>query len=232
MATARVNAQGISRFLRKRGFNPASTETLRRSPALQCKRSLDDVIIKVWSDPYTLEPSADDIEVAAEIAQLLTDNDYTVRYEAGSYRMTITGREVNTVKTQAEVGLAQEAGLLDSPPAPNQQDDQARLDKLPKWAREEIVCLRAKVDRLNALISAGPADSNAFLRPYSDAPTPLGKNPVIQFRTGHGELEGFTVWFKNDELLIQGMPPVHDDYLGVFPASGNCIAIKHVKKGS
>jgi len=111
------------------------------------------------------------------------------------------------------------------------QPDQARLDRLPKWAAEEIVRLRNKIDGLNRVISAGPADSNAFLNPYRDFPTPLGKDPTIQFRDGEDPLNGFTVQFKNGEILVQGMAPAYDDYLGVFPMSGNYVAIKHVKKG-
>jgi hypothetical protein len=115
----------------------------------------------------------------------------------------------------------------------NKQPDQERLDRLPKWAAEEIIRLRSKIVGLEARISTGPGDSNAFLNPYREgASTPLGKDPMIQFRVGEDALDGFTVQFKNGELLVQGMAPAHDDYLGVFPMSGNYVAIKHVKKGN
>lgn len=113
----------------------------------------------------------------------------------------------------------------------NPQPDQERLDKLPKWVREEIVRLRSNVVYLERKLSIGPADSNAFLDPYSETPRPLGTNRMIKFHTGANELDGFHVQFVDGELKIQGVAPGYDDYLAVFPISGNYVSIKHVKKG-
>lgn len=108
-----------------------------------------------------------------------------------------------------------------------------QMAKLPKYAQSEIEVLRSNVASLERKLSAGPEDSNAFLDPYRDAPRPLGKDPVIQFRdTPDDSLAGFTVQFKDGELRVQGMAPAHDDYLAVLPMSGNYVAIRHVKKGS
>lgn len=114
------------------------------------------------------------------------------------------------------------------------QDDQARLDRLPKHAREEIILLRNTVESLRAKLRVGPADSNVFLNPYGENPTPLGTNPMLQFKTGERaeDVEGFTVQFVGDELRVQGMAPSHEDYMAVLPMSGNYVAIRHVKKGS
>jgi len=113
------------------------------------------------------------------------------------------------------------------------QHDQEWLDRLTKKARDEIVGLREKVDSLEARLSVGPEDSNAFLDPYRDASRPLGKDPVIQFRTGDPDdsLSGFTVQFKGAALLVQGMAPSHDDYMAVMPMSGNYVKITHVREG-
>jgi hypothetical protein len=111
------------------------------------------------------------------------------------------------------------------------RNDQERLDRLPKWARERILRLERNVEHLEAKLSTGPADSNAFLDPYSDSPRPLGKDPVIEFGARGEEMREFTVRYKDGELVINGMAPSFDDYFGVFPGSGNQVTIKHVKKG-
>jgi hypothetical protein len=111
-----------------------------------------------------------------------------------------------------------------------EQSDRDRLERLPKWARDEIVRLRGDVEHLEAKLRCGPADSNAFLNPCSDSPTPLGKDPVIEFGERGEEMREFTVRYKNGELAINGMAPSMDDYFGVFPGSGNQVTIKHVKK--
>lgn len=112
------------------------------------------------------------------------------------------------------------------------QHDQERLDRLPRHAREEIILLRSNVANLQRKLSVGPADSNAFLNPHSEAVTPLGKNPLIKFSDEPDQFGGFTVQFKDGELFIQGMAPGFDDYLAVFPMSGNYVSIRHVKKGN
>lgn len=110
------------------------------------------------------------------------------------------------------------------------QPDQARLDRLPKHAREEIILLRSNNAALQRKLSQGPADSNAFLDPYSDSPRPLGNNPMIKFIDGPDDLGGFHVQFIDGELKIQGVSPGYDDYFAVFPISGNYVSIKHVRK--
>lgn len=105
----------------------------------------------------------------------------------------------------------------------------ARLARLPKWAQERIKLLEGNVVHLERKLATGPADSNAFLNPYSSAPTPLGKNPMVAYglRDGVGE---FNVQFKDGELVVQGMAPSYVDYLAVLPQSGNQVMIKHLRK--
>lgn len=105
-----------------------------------------------------------------------------------------------------------------------------QLNKLPKYVAQEIERLSGNVEYLRRKLQAGPEDSNAFLDPHSEEPRPLGKNPVIKFQSGDGEMDGFVVQFVDGELKIQGVAPRYDDYLGVFPVSGNYVTIKHVKK--
>lgn len=90
-----TNAQSISRVLRRNGFNPHGPgDSLKRHPALQCKRSGNEVRVRVWSNLYDETPTAGDYEVAAEIAELLRSNDYKIRYTDGDYFLYVTGKEV------------------------------------------------------------------------------------------------------------------------------------------
>ena len=107
-----------------------------------------------------------------------------------------------------------------------------QLAKLPAYVRNEIERLVADGSSMERALRAGAEDSNTFLEPYNpQTRRPLGKDPVILFRTGDG-MKGFTVQFKNEELLVQGMAPSYEDHLAVFPMSGNYVAIKHVKRES
>lgn len=105
----------------------------------------------------------------------------------------------------------------------------ARVARLPKWAQDRIKLLESNVVHLERQLATGPADSNAFLNPYSESPTPLGKNPVVAYGP-HGDLKEFTVQFKDGELTIQGLAPSYTDYLAVLPQSGNQVLIKHLRK--
>lgn len=89
----KVNPQGISRVLRKEGYNPQSTGDSRsRWVALLCKKSGDDVRVRVWSDYSRVEPDAEDRDTAREIAELLKTKGYIVRYEPGAYCLYVEGK--------------------------------------------------------------------------------------------------------------------------------------------
>lgn len=226
MELKRTNAQGVSRFLKARGWLPRSTESRKQWAALSCRKSLDEVSVRVWKDWRNDEPDASDIADAAEIAQLLKDNDYEVRYVAGSHWLYVKGKIVKPRKNKAK---EVEMDTQDKPQAP--ADEQERLSRLPKWAREKIVRQGETIEYLKDKLRQGPENANVFADPYSETPRPVGKDPVLRFDTGSDHrLEGFTVRFMDGELHVQGMAPHVDDYLAVFPTGGNTVIIKHTKR--
>lgn len=58
------------------------------------------------------------------------------------------------------------------------------LTKLPKWAQREITALEGSLAHERARLSAGPEDSDTFVDPYAEAPRPLGKGPLVEYRLG------------------------------------------------
>ncbi len=58
------------------------------------------------------------------------------------------------------------------------------FERLPKWAQQEITRLNANVEYWKARATVGPENSDTFLDPYGDPPTPLGKRPVVEFHLG------------------------------------------------
>jgi hypothetical protein len=95
------------------------------------------------------------------------------------------------------------------------------LSKLPKWAQQEISRLRANEKHLRRRIEAGPEDSNVFAEPYSDSPTPLGKDTTIEFRFGDGWHQKFKVDLVGEYLEIYG-----GNTLQVEPQASNVVRIR------
>lgn len=91
----RTNAQSISRLLKRHGFNPHSAGDSQRWIALTCKKStFGEVRVRVWSDFEDETPSAADREVVAEIAKLLIENEYKIRYTANEHFLYVEGKEI------------------------------------------------------------------------------------------------------------------------------------------
>jgi hypothetical protein len=68
-------------------------------------------------------------------------------------------------------------GLL----TPSPREEAARL---PRWTRDTLRLLRLRLKEANDELTAlkgGPELSNTFVDPYSEAPTPLGNSPRIEF---------------------------------------------------
>jgi len=88
--------QAISRVLRKAGYNPTWSDGGDRWHGLTCRFGglPGQVSIRVWQYVENEEPTADDRAAAAEIAKLLTEGGYQVRYKEGDYRLQVIGKEV------------------------------------------------------------------------------------------------------------------------------------------
>lgn len=91
-----TNAQAISRVLRANGYNPGSTECKTGWRGLLCKSSGPEVRVRVWENPDLPEASASDIATAQEIATVLIENGYSIRYATGDYFLYVAGKETKT----------------------------------------------------------------------------------------------------------------------------------------
>lgn len=94
MTILKTSAQAVSRVLRRKGYNPTSTEGGTRWPGLLCAKSGGEVRVRVWQNVSDEEPTTDDRDAAAEIAELLTGLGYKIRYETGGYSLYVVGKEV------------------------------------------------------------------------------------------------------------------------------------------
>jgi len=110
-----------------------------------------------------------------------------------------------------------------------EQPDRERLARLPRWAQDEILRLRANVANLEAKLSAGPDNSNAFLNPNSSAPTPLGRDPYIKYVDDPERGNGFGVQYKDGQLIVQGTGSWDQTFV-VRPQAANAVTIEHIRK--
>lgn len=55
------------------------------------------------------------------------------------------------------------------------------ITRLPKWAQERIDLLERSVEHYKAKLEEGPANSNTFADPYSDARRPLGQDARVRW---------------------------------------------------
>lgn len=93
-AVTPTTARNISRFLRTKGFNPTYTAKRGSWSGLRVSTSADEVRVRVWGSSIGLEPSIEDRKTAQEIAELLIENGYAVRYTTGDYALYVRGREI------------------------------------------------------------------------------------------------------------------------------------------
>ena len=99
------------------------------------------------------------------------------------------------------------------------------ITKLPKWAQAEIERLERSVEHWKAAASVGPENSTVFADAYSDAPRPLGEDPVIQFSKcgmGFADIRISRVKPGSNVLDIS----CTEGTLEVSPQSGNVIRVR------
>lgn len=103
---------------------------------------------------------------------------------------------------------------------------QGNLDRLPKWAKDEILRLEANVEHWQAKASVGPDDTNVFVDPYSDAPKPLHRRAHVRwtFDENVRRCRYVEVWQKGGELQIQAS----SDTIAFVPQASNCGRIRLV----
>lgn len=99
--------------------------------------------------------------------------------------------------------------------------------KLPKWAQQEIDRLERNVEYWKARATAGPNNSNTFVRnSHHDDDTPLGAGPIVRFFPGPGRgwADVVEVNIVGDQVRVCG-----GDLLGIFPSSSNSFTVKPMR---
>lgn len=104
------------------------------------------------------------------------------------------------------------------------------VERLPKWAQDRISQLEADVEYWKRLATAGPEDSDTFVRHYADDDKPLGAGQRISFRwtDGRGEWPGFTeieAYIDGDHLTVRAS----NGGLYVQPSASNSIRVRVVE---
>lgn len=114
------------------------------------------------------------------------------------------------------------------------ENEQARMARLPSWARQEIERLERTVADLENRIAVGPEDSDTFVVGYSRPDTPLGERTTIRFnldvdgggRSGYieaGIQEG--TWAGGRVLVVRGA-----ESLEILSGSGNMVFIRDMAR--
>lgn len=113
------------------------------------------------------------------------------------------------------------------------QANDARLAKLPAWARDEIEHLRRDVDYWTARATAGPEDSDTFA--YGDPAharlvdnLPLGRGERIYFVIGEGERPRTVTAHVSAErgALYVSTSGGRDEPMIVEPHASNVVTIR------
>jgi hypothetical protein len=100
----------------------------------------------------------------------------------------------------------------------------ARVDKLPRHARDLIERLQRNLDHANAKLAEGPCDSDTFADPYSETPRPLGQGTLVQF--GASKHEGtWKVHVEEGQLNINFQALGNYDMV-IIPVSSNVVRLE------
>lgn len=97
----------------------------------------------------------------------------------------------------------------------------ARYERLPKWAQQEIVRLERDLAYAKARLADDPGNSRVFADPYSDPPRPLGYDTAIDFRFGEAWSERITVRIDRGGLKLHG-----GSTLLITPDASNVIHVE------
>ena len=97
-----------------------------------------------------------------------------------------------------------------------------RMDRLPKWAREEISRLNRDIEHLlGKLRERDQGAGRIVVDAYSDEAFRVSETAVIKFEIGDNTRDSITVRMRNDALHING-----SDCFAVLPMSSNDVEIK------
>jgi hypothetical protein len=89
----KVRATHVSALLRRKGFNPTSSQGGKRWHGLRLRQIGDTVSIRAWGDIHLEEATSGDLEALREIAELLTSNGYEVSPGYDAHYLSVTSRK-------------------------------------------------------------------------------------------------------------------------------------------
>lgn len=103
----------------------------------------------------------------------------------------------------------------------------AREERLPKWARQELATLRMRLaeaqsrERDNA---EGFPEGVVFVRPYGEQPHPVARaGEAVMFLTGTGKLMARVNTREGNRVLEVS---AYDGRLAVFPGAANVVTLE------
>jgi hypothetical protein len=102
-------------------------------------------------------------------------------------------------------------------------DFDAKLLKLPLWARQYIEKVAGDLADAKEKLAAGPDNSNTFVTNYGASPDrPLGTDPTIQFRLADGaiitaRIDGNSVMVRSDGGRSMAIRPKVSNAVSIVP---------------
>jgi hypothetical protein len=106
--------------------------------------------------------------------------------------------------------------------------DDARMERLPKWARDEIKVLNMRLAEARERLSQGPENSDTIAEPFGDAPRPLGTGTIVRFTINPSDPDDWASYF--DVSLREGELRVRSGSArtAVLPESSNGFRVRLV----
>lgn len=96
----------------------------------------------------------------------------------------------------------------------------ARFERLPKWAQQEIERLERDLAYAKERLAEGDSESRVFADPYADPPRPLGYDTAVEFRFGDHWSDKIHIRIDGDGLKVMG-----GSRLSITPEAANVVRI-------
>jgi hypothetical protein len=104
--------------------------------------------------------------------------------------------------------------------------------RLPKWAQQRITTLESDVEWWTKKATAGPENSNTFVRHGFDDWTPLGQFPRIEFRLSERPMDNIEVTLvRYDNAETLRISTGGGDPIIVLPSASNSIYVRKERRG-
>lgn len=106
------------------------------------------------------------------------------------------------------------------------------FDRLPKWAQSRIEVLERDVEWWTEKATAGPENSDTFVRQAYDKVQPLGDSPRIEYRFSEKAMDSIEAHL----VIYDGKPALRissngGDPIIVTPSASNSIYVRKESRG-